>query len=142
MIFGMSHRIHTFSNLFYMGCYLSFFILPFYLTLNFYHFQLAYILYFGAFVISACSMAMMFTSFFADRIIAQEISGLFFTLGAFLPFLYQPISESNPEHSWVNYIAMIVPNSAFTLAIVNNDLKPALISLFCVKFYFIIYSIA
>ena len=88
MIFGLSHRVHTLSNLFYMGCYLSFFLLPFYLTLNYYHFHLQYVLYFGAYVISSCSLAMTMTAFFRDPIIAQEVTNLLFMMGAFLPFLY------------------------------------------------------
>jgi len=71
MIFGLSERCHTLSNLFYMGLYMSVFLLPFYLTLNYYEFKIEYVLIFGSFVISSLSLTLMLTSFFADHKIAS-----------------------------------------------------------------------
>jgi nitrate/nitrite transporter NarK len=68
---------------------MSFFLLPFYLTLNFYEIRLAYIFNFGAFVISSCSLALMMTSFFKDHKIAAELIGICFSLGSFLPLMYK-----------------------------------------------------
>lgn len=98
MIFGMSHRTHTLSNLLYMLVYLSCFLLPFYLTLNYFDFRLIYIFYFAAFVISSSVLALAFTAFFKDHKIALEIIGMFFSLTAFLPFLYDNSTET---YNWI-----------------------------------------
>lgn len=137
MIFGVSFRVHTLSNLFYMGAYQSIYLLPFYITLNYYNFDLAYILYFGSFVISSCTLTLALTSFFKDHKIAMEIIGMFFSLASFLPFMYDP----NAKDSWMNFIVMAVPNSAFTIAILYKSTKAALISLAFVKIYFLIYGL-
>jgi len=36
IIFGLGTRCHTLSNLLYMGLYMSVFLVPFYLTLNYF----------------------------------------------------------------------------------------------------------
>ena len=116
MIFGIGHRTHTLANLFYMGAYQSFFLLPFYITLNYYDFDLRYILYFGAFVISSCTLTLFLSSFFKDHKIALEIIGMLFSLSSFLPFVYEP----EDGRTWLNIIIEIIPNSAFTIAILNK----------------------
>jgi hypothetical protein len=138
MIFGMSHRTHTLSNLLYMFVYLSCFLLPFYLTINYFHFKLIYVFYFASFVISSSVLTLAFTAFFKDHKIALEIIGMFFSLSAFLPFLYD---DSTETYNWTEYLAMIIPNSSFTIAILYEDTEAALLSLFFVKIYFLIYSI-
>jgi hypothetical protein len=70
MIFGMSHRTHTLSNLLYMFIYLSCFLFPFYLTINYFGFKFIYIFYFAAFVISSSVLALALTAFFKDHKIA------------------------------------------------------------------------
>jgi hypothetical protein len=70
-IFGLSREVYTLSNLFYMGLYLSISILPFYLTICYFNFDLVYIFYFGAFVISSLTLALALTAFFKDHKIAQ-----------------------------------------------------------------------
>ena len=88
-IFGLSQEVHTLGNLLYMGIYLSITILPLYLTINFFDFDLIYIFYFGSFVISTLTLALALTAFFKDHKIALEIIGMFFSLGAFLVFFYK-----------------------------------------------------
>lgn len=119
MIQGLSHRCHTLSNLLYMGMYMSIFIFPFYLTLNLFQFSLVYIFNFAAFVISSATLAMALSSLFKDHKVALEIVGLLFSLGAFLPFFYTAGNGLLESYSYtlVDYIAMIMPNSAFTIAI-------------------------
>ena len=121
-----------------MGIYLSITILPFYLTINFFDFDLIYIFYFGSFVISTLTLALALTAFFKDHKIALEIIGMFFSLGAFLVFFYKEESE---EKSFVEILAMIMPNSAFTIAILNKNTTAALYSLIAVKVYLIVYSV-
>lgn len=88
MIFGVSFKTHTLANLLYMKIYLSVTILPFYLTLNYFHFHPSYILYFAAFVISSSYLTLALTAFFQDQKIALEVIGLFYSLTSFLPFFY------------------------------------------------------
>jgi hypothetical protein len=138
MIFGVSFRTHTLSNLFYMGAYQSFFLLPFYIVLNYYEFDLIYVLYFGSFVISSCTLTLALTSFFRDHKIALEVIGMIFSLSSFLPFMY----ESDKGNTWLNLIIMAIPNSSFTIAIMEKNTQSALISLALVKVYLIVYSLA
>ena len=70
IIFGLGTRCHTLSNLLYMGLYMSVFLVPFYLTLNYFKFELHYIGMFAAFVISSLTCSMMLTSFFTDHKLA------------------------------------------------------------------------
>jgi len=70
MIMGVSYKTHTLANLLYMYIYMSIILTPFYLTLNYYHFDLAYIFYFAAFVISSTTLTLMFTAFFKDQKVA------------------------------------------------------------------------
>lgn len=136
MIFGVSFRVHTLSNLFYMLVYQSFFLVPFYLTLNYYKFDPAYVLDFAALVISSSTLTLALTTFFRDHKIALEVIGMLFSLGSFLPFLYD-----GSEDSWLNFIVMAFPNSSFTIAILNNKPGSALISLAFVKLYLLVYSL-
>lgn len=137
MIFGVSFRVHTLSNLFYMLVYQSFFLIPFYLTLNYYNLDPAYILDFAALVISSSTLTLALTTFFRDHKIALEVIGMLFSLGSFLPFLY----DASAGNTWLNFIVMAFPNSSFTIAILNNKPECALISLAFVKLYLLIYSI-
>jgi len=122
-----------------MGFYLSLLILPFFLTICYFNLDLIYILYFGSFVISQLTMTLALTAFFKDYKIANEIIGMFFSLTAFLVFFY----ENNPEKTFtfVDYVAMIMPNSSFTIAILYKNTKASLMSLFCTKIYLLVYSI-
>ncbi len=113
-------------------------ILPFYLTLNYFHFDLVYIFEFGSFVISTCTLALALTAFFKDHKIALEIIGMVFSMSSFLVFFYD---ENAKETGFVQALAMIMPNSSFTIAILYNNPTASFYSLFCVKFYFLIYSI-
>lgn len=70
-IFGLSNQIYTLSNLFYLGLYLSVLILPFFLTICYYDFDLVYIFYFGSFVITQLTMTLAFTAFFRDFKVAN-----------------------------------------------------------------------
>ena len=69
-IFGLRREVHTLANLFYMKIYLSLSILPFYLTINYFNFDLIYIFYFASFVISSLTLAMALSAFFKDHKIA------------------------------------------------------------------------
>jgi hypothetical protein len=114
MIFGLTHRLHTLSNLFYMWIYLSACLLPIYLTVSYYHFDIIDVFYFGSFVISFSTLTLALTAFFKDHKIALELIGMLFSLSAFLPFLYDPDAD---QYRPIDYLAMIVPNSAFTIAL-------------------------
>lgn len=70
MIMGVSYKTHTLANLLYMQIYLSVTILPFYITLNYYHFNMSYALYFAAFVISSSYLTLALAAFFKDQKIA------------------------------------------------------------------------
>lgn len=76
-----------------MGLYMSISILPFYLTICYFNFDLIYIFYFGSFVISTLTLALALTAFFKDHKIAQEIIGMVFSLSAFLVFFYDDSSK-------------------------------------------------
>lgn len=121
-----------------MGLYLSISILPFYLTINYFNFDLIYIFYFGSFVISSLTLALALSAFFKDHKIALEIIGMFFSLGAFLVFFYD---ENSQNKSFVEYIAMIMPNSSFAIAVLYRNTNAALYSLIAVKVYFLVYGI-
>jgi hypothetical protein len=101
-----------------MGVYLSVFLLPFYLTLNYYHFKLVYIFNFAAFVVSSSCLAMMATAFFKDLKIASEMINLMFSISSFLPLIYQGGDGSGSiPYKAIDYIAMVMPNSAFSISI-------------------------
>lgn len=78
------------------------------------------------------------TSFFTDHKVATEIIGFIFSLGSFLPFFYDA-NSNNLKH----YLAVFMPNSAFSIAIMaNNDserFKVSLSSLLLWKFYLLIF---
>ncbi len=136
-IFGLSNHMHTISNLFYMCIYLSATVLPLYLTVSWFGVELVHILYFGAFVISNCTLAMALTAFFTDHKIALELIGMCFSLSAFLVFFYQPEGPSSPS----GYLALIMPNSSFAIALLYHDIRAPLYSLLAVKVYLIVYFI-
>lgn len=92
---------------------------------------------FGAFVLSTCTLALALTAFFKDHKIALEIIGMLFSLSIFLPFLYDP----NNKGSFLNLLAMAMPNSSFTIAIMEDSSTSSLVSLALVKVYLLIYSI-
>ena len=83
-------------------------------------------------------MTLALTAFFKDYKIANEIIGMFFSLTAFLVFFY----ENDPKKTltFVDCVAMIMPNSSFTIAILYKNTQASLISLFCAKIYLLIYS--
>jgi ABC-type polysaccharide/polyol phosphate transport system ATPase subunit len=135
-IFGLSREVHTLGNLFYMGAYLSVVILPFYLTLSWFDLAPRYVFCFGAFVISTCTLAMALTAFFRDHKIALELIGMLFSLSSFLIFFYDPAST---DKNWVEWIAMVMPNSAFAIAIIHNNTLASLYSLVAVKVYLLVY---
>lgn len=116
--------------------YFSFFLLPFFLTIEYFTFSFRYIFMFGSFVLSSMTLSLMLTAFFSDQKIALEIIGMLFSLSAFLPYFYK-----SGDNSWLNYLIMVIPNSSFTIAILENDLTPSFVSLFLVKFYLILYSL-
>jgi hypothetical protein len=97
------------------------------------------VLYFGSFVISQLTMTWALTAFFKDYKIANEMIGMFFSLTAFLIFFYENNPDKNP--TFIDYVAMVMPNSSFTIAVLYKNTKSALISLFCAKIYLLIYSI-
>ena len=138
MIFGLSYRSHTLCNLFYMMVYNSLFILPFYLTLNFFRLDPVYIFNFGAFVISSNTLTLMLTAFFTEHKVATEVIGTIFSLGSFLPLVY----DSNSTNLY-HYLAMFFPNSAFAIAIMTKDASEQWrVSLACLsisKLYLLIY---
>ncbi len=135
-ILGVSHRTHTLSNLLYLCCSMSFFLLPLFLSIEYYTPSFVLIFRFGAFVLSTCTLALALTAFFKDHKIAVEITGLAFSLAAFLPFLY----DSKAEGSFLNFLAMAMPNSSFTIAITEDSSTPSLVSLALVKVYMLVYS--
>jgi len=137
-IFGLPHQVYTMSNLFYMGLYLSLLISPFFLTICYFDFDLRYVLYFGSFVVSQLTMTLAFTAFFNDFKIANEIIGMFFSLTAFLVFFYENNRENG--YTFVDYLAMAMPNSSFTIAILYKNTKSSILSLFFAKIYLLIYS--
>lgn len=135
---GLHKKIHTLSNMFYMLVYTSVFLFPFYVMINLYGFKLVYIFNFASFVISSSFLTIALTSFFNEHKVATEIIGLLFSLGSFLPFLY----EAN-TYDFKHYLAILMPNSSFTLAIMaNNDTDRFTISfasLLMWKFYLLIF---
>lgn len=138
MIFGVTYRVHTLSNLFYILVYNSAFLVPFYLTLNYFHLDPVYIFNFAAFVISSNALILMLTSFFSEHKVATEVIGTIFSLASFLPLLYDPNT-----YDFKHYLAIFMPNSAFAIAIMTNNpdeqWKVSLTSLALTKFYMIIY---
>jgi hypothetical protein len=92
---------------------------------------------FGAFVLSTCTLALALTAFFKDHKIALEIIGMLFSLSIFLPFLY----DANKSGSFLNLLVMAMPNSSFTIAIMEDSSTPSFVSLALVKVYLLIYSI-
>lgn len=139
-ILGVSHKTHTLSNLLYLCAFMSFFLLPLFLCILYYHPALffASVFKFGAFVLSTCALALALTSFFKDHKIALEVIGLAFSLAAFLPFAYDPKAGS----SWLNLTVMAMPNSAFSVAVLEDTITPSLVSVALVKVYLMIYSVA
>lgn len=99
-----------------MLVYTSVFLFPFYVILNLYGFKLVYIFNFAAFVISSNFLTIALTSFFTEHKVATEVIGVMFSLTAFLPFVYEPTN-----YNFKHYLAIIVPNSSFSLAIMTND---------------------
>ena len=84
-------------------------------------------------------MTLALTAFFKDYKIANEIIGMFFSLTAFLVFFYENTPNKTP--TFVDYVAMIMPNSSFTIAVLYKNNTSALISLFCAKIYLLVYSL-
>ena len=84
-------------------------------------------------------MTIALTSFFTEHKVATEVIGIFFSLVSFLPFIYKP-----NEHNFKHYLAMLMPNSSFTLSILEKDkYTSAEISLFsllpCFIYVFVFY---
>jgi hypothetical protein len=63
---------------------------------------------------------------------------MLFSLSAFLVFFYD---EQTEGYSLVEYLAMIMPNSSFTIAILYKDTSASFYSLFAVKIYMVVYSL-
>lgn len=135
---GLCKKVHTLSNMFYMMVLSSVFLLPFYIILNLYQFNIIYVFNFAAFIVSSSFLTIALTSFFTDHKVATEIIGFIFSLGSFLPFFYDA-NSNNLKH----YLAIFMPNSAFSIAIMSNDdserFKVSLSSLFLWKFYLLIF---
>ena len=81
---------------------------------------------------------MALSAFFKDHKIALEIIGMFFSLGAFLTFFY---NEESKNKSFVDYVAMIMPNSSFTIAIMYKNTTAAFYSLIGFKVYIVVYGL-
>jgi hypothetical protein len=144
MIFGLGSRAHTLSNLFYMGLYMSFFLVPFYFTLNYYKFDLKYIGVFAAFVISTMSCTMMMSSFFRDQKLATEFISTLFSLSGFLVLMYSggnTHEDGTVTYSALDYLAMFFPNSSFAIAIMYDTPWVSWYSISIVKIYLLTYSI-
>jgi len=60
-------------------------------------------------------LTIFLTSLFSDHKIATEVIGLTFSLSALLPLFYDPEGTG-----FKHYLAMFMPNSAFSLSIVGN----------------------
>jgi hypothetical protein len=88
-------------------------------------------------VLSTCTLALVLTAFFRDHKIAVEVIGLFFSLTAFLSFAYDPADGNSP----LNILIMAMPNSSFTIAILEDSIQPSIISLAFVKLYLLVYSL-
>lgn len=137
-VMGLCKKTHTLSNLLYMMVYTAVFLFPFYVVLNLYGFKIIYIFIFASFIISSSFLALALTSFFSEHKVATQVIGIFFSLASFLPFFYEP-NTYNVNH----YIAMVIPNSSFSLSIMSDNDSDRLIismsSLFMWKFYLIIF---
>lgn len=137
-VMGLCKKVHTLSNMLYMMIFSSVFLLPFYILLNLYEFNIIYVFNFAAFVISSSFLTMALTSFFNDHKVATEIIGFFFSVGSFLPFFYKP-----ETYNLYHYLAVFMPNSAFSIAIMSTDdserFKVSMSSLVLWKFYLIFF---
>ena len=123
---------------------MSFFLLPFYLTLNYFKFDLKYIGVFAAFVISTMSCAMMMSAFFTDQKLATEFISTLFSLSGFLVLMYSGgVVQENGEttYSLTDYLAMFFPNSSFAIAVMYDTPRVSLYSISIVKLYLIVYSV-
>jgi hypothetical protein len=139
-VMGLKKLTHTLSNLFYMMVYTSVFLLPFFVVVNLYAFKIMYLFIFSGFVVSTGFLTIALTSFFSEHKVATEVIGLLYSLAAFLPFFY----DAN-KYDVYHYIALVVPNSSFTLASLStNNWEGLLIGvtpLSMVGFYILIFYV-
>jgi hypothetical protein len=136
MILGLSYARHFLANFLFMCAYMAFFMLPFFITLCVYDFRLFYIFSFSVFIVCSTMMTISLTALFKDHKIALEIIGIIFSLSSFLVFLYE---KDNQNQAIVNLIAIIMPNSAFTISLYLNSSDSSIANLFIIPFLLILY---